>query len=100
MNERGPTEAPVVLTFSGDGPAELAAALERAAAASGGARDADLSEPRHKTRLRVIVTGARTPAAFADGVSYAAGEVRAGIAAAGGHVGGGTHVEIQWLNMP
>lgn len=90
----------VVLTFSGDGPAELAAALGRAAAASGGARDADVSEPGQRTRLRVVVTDAKGPKGFADAVSYAAGEVKDGVATAGGHVGDGTHVEIQWLREP
>lgn len=86
-----------VLTFSGDAPAELAAALERAAAASGGTRDVDLADLRHKTRLRVIVTDPRGPRSFADAVSYALGEVRAGIGEAGGSVSDGTHVELQWL---
>lgn len=90
----------VSLTFSGDSPAELAGALARAAELSRGESDADVSEPRHRRRLRVIVSEPRGPRSFADAVAYARGEVGEGIALAGGAIHDGTHVEIQWLNGP
>lgn len=90
----------VRLTFSGETPQARAEALARAAELSRGEGDADVSEPAHEVRLRVIVTGAADAQGFAAGVAYAAGEVRAGVAVAGGHVGGGVHVELQWLNGP
>lgn len=91
---------PVRLTFSGDAPEARAQALLRAAELSGGREDADVSEPGHKVRLRVIVTGAGDGRGFSGGVAYAVGEVRAGIAVAGGQTGDGVHVEIQWLDGP
>jgi len=88
---------PLELTVSGDDPAARADALSRAAAASNGSVNTDLSDPRHKIRLRVIITGAAAPESFRNAVAYALEEIKAGIGDAGGSLSDGTHVEIRWL---